>query len=140
MATPRAIPPRRLTALRCRSQLLAGTPAADPVEAVGRLLAVQAQDPRGFRLAVRSRTDGLTAADVDRALTVRPLAGGHHPQPGHPPPGPGRGLLVAARSSPPRRSSTRRRPAAQPGPASSPADAGQGGRWWSTPLWPLKAR
>jgi hypothetical protein len=70
MATPRAVPPRRLTALRCRSQLLAGTPAGDPVEVVGRLLAVQAQDPRGFRLAVRSRTDGLTAADVDRALTV----------------------------------------------------------------------
>ena len=34
-----------------------------------RLLAVQGQDPRGFRLAVRARTDGLTAADVDRALT-----------------------------------------------------------------------
>lgn len=34
-----------------------------------RLLAVQGQDPRGFRLAVRARTSGLTAADVDRALT-----------------------------------------------------------------------
>ena len=34
-----------------------------------RLLAVQGQDPRGFRLAVRARTRGLTAADVDRALT-----------------------------------------------------------------------
>ena len=34
-----------------------------------RLLAVQGQDPRGFRLAIRSRTAGLTAADVDRALT-----------------------------------------------------------------------
>ena len=70
MATPRAVPPRRLTALRCRSQLLTGSPATDPVEVVGRLLAVQGQDPRGFRLAVRSRTAGLTAADVDRALTV----------------------------------------------------------------------
>jgi uncharacterized protein YcaQ len=29
---------------------------------------VQAQDERGFRLAVRARTRGLTAADVDRAL------------------------------------------------------------------------
>jgi len=30
---------------------------------------VQGQDPRGARLAVRARTEGLTAADVDRALT-----------------------------------------------------------------------
>ena len=34
-----------------------------------RILAVQGQDPRGFRLAVRARTRGVTAADVDRALT-----------------------------------------------------------------------
>jgi hypothetical protein len=34
-----------------------------------RLLAVQAQDPRGFRLAVRARTTGVSAPDVDRALT-----------------------------------------------------------------------
>jgi len=31
---------------------------------------VQAQDPRGARLAVRARSAGLTAADVDRALTA----------------------------------------------------------------------
>jgi hypothetical protein len=37
------------------------------------LLAVQGQDPRGFRLAVRARTDGLTAADVERALAEREL-------------------------------------------------------------------
>jgi hypothetical protein len=30
---------------------------------------VQGQDPMGFRLAVRARTEGVTAADVDRALT-----------------------------------------------------------------------
>jgi hypothetical protein len=30
---------------------------------------VQGQDPRGARLAVRARTTGLTAADVDRALS-----------------------------------------------------------------------
>ncbi|MCW2968160.1 MAG: hypothetical protein JWM71_1932, partial [Solirubrobacteraceae bacterium] len=30
---------------------------------------IQGQDPRGARLAVRARTRGLTAADVDRALT-----------------------------------------------------------------------
>jgi hypothetical protein len=33
------------------------------------LLAIQGQDPRGARLAVRARSEGLTAADVDRALT-----------------------------------------------------------------------
>jgi hypothetical protein len=34
-----------------------------------RLLAVQGQDPRGARLAVRARTSGVTAAAVDRALS-----------------------------------------------------------------------
>jgi DNA glycosylase AlkZ-like len=43
-------------------------PLADPVAVAERLLAVQGQDPRGFRLAVRARTEGLTAADVDRAM------------------------------------------------------------------------
>jgi hypothetical protein len=43
-------------------------PAPGPVAAVERLLAVQAQDPRGFRLAVRARTRGLGASDVERAL------------------------------------------------------------------------
>jgi Winged helix DNA-binding domain len=36
---------------------------------VERLLAVQGQDPRGARLAIRARSEGLSAADVDRALT-----------------------------------------------------------------------
>jgi hypothetical protein len=39
------------------------------VEVVCRLLAVQAQDPRGARLAVRARSAGLRAAVVDRALS-----------------------------------------------------------------------
>jgi hypothetical protein len=55
--------------LRLAAQLLAGPPAATPEAVARRLLAVQAQDPRGARLAVRARTTGLTAADVDRALT-----------------------------------------------------------------------
>jgi hypothetical protein len=38
-----------------------------------RLLAIQAQDARGARLAVRARSEGLTAADVDRALDERRL-------------------------------------------------------------------
>lgn len=59
-----------MIAARLTSQLLSGTPARDPVAVAGRLLAIQGQDPRGARLAVRARTKGLTAADVDRALTV----------------------------------------------------------------------
>jgi hypothetical protein len=54
---------------RLTAQLLAGPPARDPVEVTRRLLAVQGQDPRGARLAIRARSTGLSAADVDRALT-----------------------------------------------------------------------
>jgi len=57
-------------AARLTAQLLAGQPAGDAVAVAERLLAVQGQDPRGARLAVRARTEGLTAADVDRALTT----------------------------------------------------------------------
>jgi hypothetical protein len=58
-----------LLAARLTAQLLAGPPARDPVAVAERILSVQGQDPRGFRLAVRARTNGVTAADVDRALT-----------------------------------------------------------------------
>jgi len=58
---------------RLSAQLLAGPPAKDPETVVGRLLAVQGQDPRGARLAIRARSEGLTAADVDRALNERAL-------------------------------------------------------------------
>jgi hypothetical protein len=63
-STERAILAERLTA-----QCLAGPSLADPTAVAERLLAVQGQDPRGFRLAVRARTAGLTAADVDRGLS-----------------------------------------------------------------------
>jgi len=56
--------PERLTA-----QALAGEPLRSAEQVAERLLAVQGQDPRGARLAVRARTSGVTAADVDRALT-----------------------------------------------------------------------
>lgn len=59
-----------MSAERLTSQLLSGPPARDAVAVAERLLAIQGQDPRGARLAVRARTQGLTAADVDRALTV----------------------------------------------------------------------
>jgi hypothetical protein len=58
-----------LLAARLSAQLLSGPPARDPVAAVERIFAVQGQDPMGFRLAVRARTKGVTAADVNRALT-----------------------------------------------------------------------
>jgi Winged helix DNA-binding domain len=54
---------------RFSAQGLCGSPARDPLAVVERLLAVQGQDPRGARLAVRARSRGLTAADVDRALS-----------------------------------------------------------------------
>ncbi|HEY2536916.1 MAG TPA: winged helix DNA-binding domain-containing protein [Solirubrobacteraceae bacterium] len=58
---------------RLSAQLLAGPPAKEATAVVQRLLAVQAQDPRGARLAIRARSEGLTAGDVDRALNERAL-------------------------------------------------------------------
>lgn len=54
---------------RFAAQLLAEERARDAVGVCDRLLAVQAQDLRSARLAIRARTNGLTAADFDRALT-----------------------------------------------------------------------
>jgi hypothetical protein len=61
--------PRAPLAERLTAQGLAGGALGSPEAVAGRLLAVQGQDPRGVRLAVRARTAGLRAADVDRALT-----------------------------------------------------------------------
>jgi hypothetical protein len=54
---------------RLRAQLLTGPAATDPVAVAERLLAVQGQDGRGVRLAVRARTAALTVAAFNRALT-----------------------------------------------------------------------
>ena len=54
---------------RFAAQLLSGPPAGSVTDVVQRLLAVQGQDPRGARLAIRARSAGLRAADVDQALT-----------------------------------------------------------------------
>lgn len=62
-----------ILAERLTAQSLAGPPLTDPTAVAERLLAVQGQDPRGFRLAVRARTAGLSAADVERALAEREL-------------------------------------------------------------------
>src|SRR3954451_14311535 len=56
-------------ARRFAGQLLDEEKASSPEGVVDRLLAVQAQDPRAFRLAIRARTvDGVRAVDVDAAL------------------------------------------------------------------------
>jgi hypothetical protein len=60
-----------LHAARLTAQLLAGDKVGTPEAVVERVLAVQGQDPRGFRLAIRARSAGLSAADVDSALTDR---------------------------------------------------------------------
>jgi hypothetical protein len=61
-----------LTAIRRQRaavQMLHRSAGIGPVEIVRRLLAVQAQELRGARLALRARGEGFTAADVDAALT-----------------------------------------------------------------------
>ncbi len=64
MTTPKTVHARRLSA-----QLLSGRPARSALDVVERLLAVQAQDPRAARLAIRARTTGVSIADVERELT-----------------------------------------------------------------------
>jgi hypothetical protein len=54
---------------RAAAQLLHRPRAEGVAQVVARLLAVQAQDLRAARLALRARTTGLAAADVDAALT-----------------------------------------------------------------------
>jgi hypothetical protein len=60
---------QQVQARRFAAQLLSRERASSAVEVAERLLAIQGQDPRGARLAIRSRSSGLTAADIDRALT-----------------------------------------------------------------------
>jgi hypothetical protein len=56
---------------RLGAQLLAGRPARSAAAVAARLLAVQAQNLRAGRLAVRARTRGLTAAGVNAELERR---------------------------------------------------------------------
>ena len=55
-------------ATRFQAQFLGEQRGADAIEVCERLLAVQAQDLRCARLAIRARTSGLTVTDVDRRL------------------------------------------------------------------------
>ena len=67
MARQRPVVPPRVLG-RLRAQRLTGPPATSPLEVTTDLLAVQAQELRGSRLSVRSRTSGLTVAALDAAL------------------------------------------------------------------------
>ena len=53
---------------RLAAQLLAGRPARSAAAVAARLLAIQSQNLRAGRLAVRARTSGLTAAGVNAEL------------------------------------------------------------------------
>src|SRR4051794_2741990 len=65
LATP------ELARARAAAQLLHRPERLAPAELVRRLLAVQAQDPRAMRLALRARIDGLEWGGVDdEALVV----------------------------------------------------------------------
>ncbi len=64
---------RNIAALRrarAAAQLLHRPAAGGAAQVVAHLLAVQAQDLRAARLALRARIEGLSAVDVDAALTV----------------------------------------------------------------------
>jgi hypothetical protein len=59
-------------AARMRSQRLDGR-ERDLVELVRRVVGIQAQDATAAALSIRARTEGLTAADVERAIEERRL-------------------------------------------------------------------
>jgi hypothetical protein len=61
---------------RAAAQLLHRPRAAGPAEVVAHLLAVQAQDLRAARLALRARADGMRAAAIGAALDDRSLVVG----------------------------------------------------------------
>jgi DNA glycosylase AlkZ-like len=58
-----------IRAERLTSQLLAGQQPHDPVAVAERLLAIQAQDWRGARLAIRARCGGLSSGHLNQAFT-----------------------------------------------------------------------
>jgi hypothetical protein len=61
----------RLLAARSAAQLLDRRISGGPEDGVRALLAVQAQDKSAWRLALRARVEGITAADVNIALTEK---------------------------------------------------------------------
>jgi len=71
MAVTNSIGGWQLLRLRSASQLLDRRVAGEPETVVRALLAVQAQDRTSWRLALRARAAGITAADVNHRLTDR---------------------------------------------------------------------
>ena len=71
VSTPGVIDVRRLLVRRSASQMLDRRIGGGPEAAVRALLAVQAQDRTSWRLALRARVAGITAADVNVALTEK---------------------------------------------------------------------
>ena len=68
---PAATDTARIRRMRTTAQLLAGPPARRVAAVPRQLLALQAQDLRAVRLAVRARSAGITAAGVNDALDRR---------------------------------------------------------------------
>ena len=71
MAALRTMDSRQLLVRRSAAQLLDKRVSGAPEVAVRALLAVQAQDRSSWRLALRARVEGITASDVDGALTEK---------------------------------------------------------------------
>jgi hypothetical protein len=71
MAHLRTLDRRQLLIRRSAAQLLDRRIPGTPEDAVRALLAVQAQDRSAWRLALRARVEGITAADVNVALTEK---------------------------------------------------------------------
>ena len=68
---PAATDTARIRRMRTTAQLLAGPPARSVAAVPRQLLALQAQDLRAARLAVRARSAGITAAGVNDAIGRR---------------------------------------------------------------------
>jgi uncharacterized protein YcaQ len=68
---PQSMGQRQLLVRRSAAQLLDGRITGGPEDGARALLAVQAQDKSAWRLALRARVAGITAADVDGALTEK---------------------------------------------------------------------
>jgi hypothetical protein len=68
---PAATDTARVRRMRATAQLLAGPPARSVAAVPRQLLALQAQDLRAVRLAVRARSVGITAAAVNDAIGRR---------------------------------------------------------------------
>jgi hypothetical protein len=67
--TQESMDQRQLLVRRSAAQLLDRRLEGGPEDGVRALLAVQAQDKGAWRLALRARVSGITASDVDAALT-----------------------------------------------------------------------